>query len=144
MNKQKLQEQIETMREELAKMETELAESEKVELTKGEYQFHAHGGVNTNVYVWATKVGVTRATKELAEIASKNMVTRNKLEAYVHQIDPDWRDLGIGNKAYRIVKDKNEYFITWDETFRTLGSVYMSQSTAEQICKWLNDGKIKL
>lgn len=149
MNKQKLQEQIDTMREELAKMESKLAEFEKVELNQGEYLIWSHGDIDRISGVQefkndCTNSGATRTTKELAEIASKNMITRNRLEAYAHQIDPEWRDTGIGTVVYEIYSIGGYYKKYPHTNNRTLGAVYMSESTAEQICEWLNDGLISL
>lgn len=146
MNKEKLQQQIQTMESELAKMKVELEQSEKVKLIggKGYYIDEINPCYNFNSAGKSVENGLFRATKELAEIASKNMIQRNKLEAYAMQIDPEWRDVGTGRTTAHFIQKGEEYEVSWDFNVRVLGTVYMSKPTAETLCEWLNDGRIEL
>jgi len=92
----------------------------------------------------AVQRGAFRATKELAEIADKNMVVRNKLEAFAMQLDPEWRDEGIPNTAYHMLKGQSSYFTGCVQAVRAVGTVYMSKETAETICEKLNSEEITL
>ena len=144
MNKQKLQQNIEKMEAELQQMKLELEKCDKVKLEGGKYYINGYGHVEkydaTPVDI---KNGATRATRELAEIASKNMVARNKLEAYAMQLEPEWRDV-IGIPAYYIYKNKNIFMVGSFCEHRHIGCVYMSKQAAETLCEWLNDGRITL
>ena len=144
--KEQLKQNIEKMKAELAKMEAELEKSEKVELEKFNYGINGVGQISDKHYKseFNANAGMTRATKELAEIASKNMVSRNKLEAYAMQLEPEWRD--VFNISYFIYYDliNNMYSVGSHNGVRHIGNVYMSKQTAETICQWLNEGRITL
>jgi len=137
MHKKQLEQNIKNMEAELAKMKEELARSEKIEI---EYQPHRMvlPSVSTTQEA-STQLGFNRATKELAEIASKNMIARNKLEAYAHQIQGN----SDGSYGIYIIPSSGKYSYTENQLNFT-GSVRMYLSTAQQICEWLNDGRISL
>ena len=134
---------ITTMEGVLARMEAELENCGEVELKKGHISLNGNGDIDysdsSKSYV---KNGATRATKELAEIASQNMVARNKLEAYAMQLDPEYKYIE-GEFYSSIYKYKGEY--NYDECKDDyIGSPKMSKQTAITLCEWLNDGRISL
>ena len=145
MKKEQLEQNIENMKAELAKMEKQLADSDTVELVPQRWKASEDGNpIGTGVANKRfTSLGLTRSTKELAGIASKNMVTRNKLEAYAMQIDPAHR-VTDNSCQYYISPYMGRFIVLSNESYRSLGTVYMSESTAQQICEWLNDGRITL
>jgi len=140
-----LEEQIKIAEDALTKMREELKQNKKLELTTSAYRIWGDGNITENFNVSNyTSAGATRATKKLAEIASKNMVTRNRLEAYAMQIDPEWKDV-IGQISYYIFTDDSQKFDFGSTTYtRQVGCVHMSKETAEIICKALNAGEIEL
>ncbi len=140
-----LEEQIQIAENALLNMKEELKQSKKLELTANAYKIWGDGSFienfNTSDY---TEVGATRATKKLAEIASKNMVIRNKLEAYAMQIDPEWRD-EIGIRSYYIyINHNNHYDYSYSTHTRSMGTVFMPEEIAIKICGALNNGDITL
>ena len=135
LTKQDIQDVIDKME----KLKSELEQSEKCELAEGVYCITTGGNLST---IWGTSNiinGATRVTKELAERASKNMVQRNRLEAWVHQIQGD----GEGDSFISKFNDDHVLGKTVNGR-RTLGAVYMKQETAEWICDRLNDGRVTL
>ena len=101
--------------------------------------------VEEQEYMYITKAGRRRATKELAEICAKNSKTRDLLEAYAHHLDPKWRDKGVGTSAWYISQNsQREYGRYHQYSGRCIGLVYMSGDTAEQICEALNNKEITL
>ena len=123
----------------LADVRKYIEEDEKCELTADGYYFNIASTVSKFTSHSNIKYGGTRATKELAEIASKNMTTRNRLEAWVHQIQGDNRGkyfINLHNDKYEIAHIAEYYNIQ--------GTVYMTEDTAEWICERLNDGRIVL
>ena len=140
METEQLKQNIENMKKELAKMEAELAESEKVELKDGGWYIDTFGNIYCIQSIRkAIDNGGTRATKELAEIASKNMVTRNKLEAYVHQIQ------GYDGGEYTISSRDGDYEVySRVEKRYPLCTVFMERDTAKKIVQYLRDGRITL
>ena len=89
-----------------------------------------------------TKSGRRRATKELAERTAKASKTRDLLEAYRDYLEPEWKD-DKASEVFYIYK-KGNYRTDSDWTCRTIGTVYMSEDTAEQIVDALNKGEITL
>ena len=139
MNKEKLQQDIEEMKAKLAEMETELGD--KLELKKGSYLPTLSGDIALDDRWWdddAVQCGATRATKELAEIASKNMLARNRLEAWVHQYQKD--DVG----DYIIYLDDDNKYDKSPDNMPIIGAVHMKRDTAEWICDKLNNKRITL
>ena len=137
----KQEEDILEIRAELAKMEAELEKSEKVELEGGSFFFDTIGTINCrkDTHIIPRQFGAERATKELAEIASKNMVARNKLEAWVAQIQGN----SEGTYSIYLLLSNNKYSYI-ENHLNFTGSVRMYKSTAETLCQWLNEGRITL
>lgn len=147
MNKKALEQSIKDMKVKLQEMEAELKDS-KLELVGGE-GYVLQGGdkpwARPNAGLAYLQRGAFRATKELAEIADKNMVARNKLEAYAMQIDPEWRENFDGETWNNIIMRSihGKYDVMQDLNKR-LGCVYMSNQTARKLCDALNAGEINL
>ena len=143
MTNEEIKQEIETAEAHIDKLEKKLLGSKKLELKYELYCYNLHITANTpekgiKVEGWRTH-GATRATKELAEIATKNMVTRNKLEAWVHERQGD------GEGYWRIQISEGYYkAVSWDSMSKIIGAVYMKKETAEWICERLNDGRISL
>ncbi len=139
-----LQEQIQIAEDALLKMKEEFKQSEKLELLHVGRTIYTDGDIGISCTAKQRLNGATRATRELAEIASNNMITRNRLEAYCHQLEPEWRD-NIGQKSYYLYVDESgAYSIGSTVYIRQTGTVHMSHKTAEIICKKLNTGEIEL
>ena len=118
-----------------------LLEPAILELEDDDYCLYISGGVVTKKEYLShfLKAGCARKTRELAELASKNMTTRNRLEAWVHQMQ------GNGKGYYHIQHSEGYYKLTSSDSFSiNLGSVRMEKETAEWITTLLNDGRIIL
>lgn len=147
MNKEQLKQNIERMEAELAEMKAKLENSEKFKLEKGKYFLNGNGTISTPAgIINEHNNGATRTTKELAEIASKNMVARNKLEAYVMQLEPEWRAdwNNYSQHKYYIYVFKGVFHYASMILNNLIGTVFMSKQTAETLCQWLNEGRITL
>lgn len=122
------------------RQDVQLKQHNKLELKGGSgYYISSTFGVDSTSLAHKETVtrGAFRATKELAKIADKNMVTRNRLEAYVHQIQGD------GEGRYTMFHNGSAYCIG-KLGLKYLGTVYMKEKTAEILCKALNAGEIEL
>ena len=75
-------------------------------------------------------------------MASKNMLTRNRLEAWVHQIQGNHND--ILKYSIKLVRDRYSPKVSVDDAENIIGAVYMKKETAEWICERLHDGRITL
>jgi len=146
---------METLQEKINRLETELNEAR--EQLKNEDVFRlkeyddgyryivcGDGEIDDHGSKKYTIQGRRRATIELAEICRDNSRKRDLLEAYAHQIDPEWRDGGIDTEAWCIREVGKGRYGTYFQYLRILGAVYMRKETAEKICKALNDGVITL
>ena len=134
-----LKENIAKIEAELVEMKKQLEDNEKYELTANGWHISSRGTIqNFSAAHTVLSKGCIRGTKELAEIASRNMVTRNILEAWVHQIQGD------GDGFYTIYKNGKGTYIIYEDTYPLLGAVYMKEETAKWICERLNDRRIKL
>ena len=143
MTNEEIKQEIETAKAQLDKLEEKLLRRKKLELNKACYYKFGHYGevLSTEQFINynTIKLGFGRETKELAEVASKNMITRNRLEAWIHERQGD------GEGYWRIQISEGYYkAVSWDSMSKILGAVYMSQETAEWICESLNDGRISL
>ena len=140
-----LKENIARMEQELADMKKQLEQQDKLELKGGDgWEIYATMPINKFRREKSSSVvkrGAFRATRELAEIADKNMVARNRLEAYVHQIQGDGEGLTyiLYNRYMKKYMNGIEYAI-----HKKIGTVYMQKETAEILCSALNNGKIEL
>ena len=120
---------------------------EKLELTEGSYLFTLSGEIKSDDRWWTNvtvQAGATRQTPELAEIASKNMIERNRLEAWVMEREPEWSDDRYDQLSYILLVNEQGYHISSNISSRYLSAIYMSKETAEWICERLNDGRIVL
>ena len=108
MTNEDIKQEIEIAKAQLDKLKEKLLINEKLELKCNNYYINGDGYVSwVNISEKSSRLGGTRATKELAEIASKNMVTRNKLEAWVHERQGD----STGSKIINRISD-GEYIAT--------------------------------
>ena len=117
-----------------------LLEPAILELEDDDYCLYISGGVVTKKEYLShfLKAGCARKTRELAELASKNMTTRNRLEAWVHQIQ------GNSEGTYFISKFNTAHNLGNALGAKTIGAVYMQHSTAEWLIERLNSGAIVL
>jgi len=127
---------METLQEKINRLETELNEAR--EQLKNEdvfrlkeykdgcnYVVFGDGRIDDYFGKESTKQGRRRATKELAEICRDNSRKRDLLEAYAYQIDPEWRDGGVGTEAWLVSEVNIGYYNTYIDSTRILGAVYM-------------------
>jgi len=131
---------------EIEQLEKQLKECDKLKLVEG-YCF----GIDTifdehqerNV-----QNGRCYPTKELAEIAMKNSNTRNKLEAYSREIDPDWREcwdrVQLNNYYIWLHVESGRYRVENTKYTKQLGTVYMSRKAAERTADDLNNKEITI
>ena len=140
MTNREIKQEIETAKAHIDKLEKKLLNKGTTELKTCNYKTLLNGTVSyTNNPEFQNKYGSNRKSQELAELASKNMVTRNRLEAWVHE-----RQGNDEGKYY--IEYKNSRYNATDIGYfgKKIGTVYMSQETAEWICERLNDGRISL
>ena len=141
MTNEEIKQEIETVKAQLDKLEKKLIDNKKLELTYNRSYFRLKSNgviVSDNCMESEAKAGATRATRKLAEVASNNMVTRNRLEAWVHERQ--------GNREGDsfLQKDNKGNYVYDNAPYFTIGAVYMLDKTAEWICERLNDGRISL
>lgn len=91
--------------------------------------------------------GAYRKTEELAQRASDAMRARNRLEELVHWLEPDWKpDWNDDNQGKYYVYYSYSFGlfdIGCKNTFRGIGTVYMSEQTARKIRNALNNGELE-
>ena len=93
-----------------------------------------------------------RDTKEQAKQAQQREMKTNRLEARAlkiqAKIDPNWKVdwSNMFQEKYFITFDysDNQYYKSVFITCRQIGTVYMSEETAEQLVEELNSGRYKL
>ena len=119
-------------------------EKEKIELACGEYMFNIYGYVKVHNVKACSPCGTVRQTKEQAEIASQAMLRRNKLSALAETVGSGEKEYDVYDYNYCVYYEKNT---TWKFRSASLYSpceVYMTQETAEAVCRVLNEGLFKL
>ncbi len=119
--------------------------------TKGSYRITAHG---TIVHAYPKTVpdniheGRVYNTQTQAKHAYKSIRACQILNAYVAEFAPDWRaDWGDSYQTKAFIYSNHhtdEWFIGKDYTHQSFSIVYMPKETAEQLCKDLNNGIVKL
>ena len=149
-----LKQNIARMEQELADMKRQLEEQKKKKKRKWEMKPASWFINQVEDYVQelpheyiasGQKIGLKRHTKELAELSAKRMKQANLLEYWAMVIDPEWRDEGVGTKAWYIFHTSGGiYTVDWHNSARHLGQVYMSEKAAREICEALNDGELVL
>ncbi len=112
-----------------------------------EFVVHNYGEIITVKSSGYTKAGRRRATKELAERCAEASKIRDLLEAWRDYLEPDyvatdWNNIHI-NKYYIYMID-GKYFVGYAFNTKSLGTVYMGETTAHKICDALNNGDISL
>ena len=94
------------------------------------------------------KFGMKYHTEELAEKARDEMREANLLRYWASVIDPEWKADWNNYRQYRyyVYYDfrLNKYLKSWNDGFKRLGLVYMSEKTAKKICDALNKGELEL
>jgi hypothetical protein len=92
--------------------------------------------------------GMERQTKESAEKAYGKMITHNRLLAYVDEFGgdwvADWADEGQGKYFIRYLHRNDSWFVVWNWSYRSLGTVYMSEECAEGLVAKLQSGEVVL
>jgi hypothetical protein len=85
-------------------------------------------------------------TEAQAIYAYKSIRACQILNAYVAEFAPDWKaDWGDDGQAkYCVEYDQDVWYLNYTTIHRYMETVYMPKSTAEQLCKDLNDGVVKL
>ena len=147
MKNKLLVEAQEALKQAQDKVDELIKADETLELTEGSYLFTLSGEIKSDDRWWTNvtvQAGATRQTPELAEIASKNTIERNRLEAWVMEREPEWRDNRYDQLSYVLLINEQGYHISSNISSRYLGAIYMSKETAEWIVARLNDGRIVL
>lgn len=101
-----------------------------------------------DMYIEQEHSGLTRETKDQAERAAKKMRTFNRLLAYIDEFD----DADEENKNYCIHYNSDRKELSLDEYYccathiedKRLGSIYLSEEVAEELCRKLNSGEVVL
>ena len=130
---------IENVQKQIDELKAKLVKQDKLELlSEGEYLSVLNKTLNYR------QAGAIRATKELAEIASKRMIQANKLEAYASVLEPDyvWVEGDRFTSIYYCPKFKEYSTETTD--LISIGVPKMSKPTAEKLCELLNNEEINL
>ena len=131
---------------EIMQLEKQLKECDELKLVDG-YVSYYDGIIEKTDDINLIENGYCYPSPVLTEIADKNEVMRNKLEAYSRIIDPDWRECWDGvSKNWYLFQDveNGEYEIDCNYITKDLGKVHMSLKAATRIAKGLNSGEITL
>ena len=146
-----------TLEEKISNMEYTLAEL-KIKLCKqkesrwklpeyedgGTFSVYTNGKISSlNIDEALTKAGRRRATKELAERTAKASKERDLLEAYRDHLEPTWKD-SLNTDAWYLLFHSGKYKTAYRGEGRTIGAVYGSENTMQQIVEALNSGEITL
>ena len=138
----KMEEQVDKLKCEIASMKAKLKEQDKLKLKGGEgwYIHSVNGSYHAPLAHHRTvSRGAFRATKELAEQADAMMVKRNRLEAYVHQLQ------GNSEGEYSIYYiPQNAKYSYVANSLSFIGSVKMLESTAIKLSEALTTGEISI
>lgn len=145
MTNNPLKQDIERMKEELAKMEAMLEAEEKWNPKGGKYVVGSEGTVS----LCPTKCdgfGTAFSTKRQAEIAARLMRERNRIIQYVLEHAPEW--------DFEFVKGERRWFVFYDHNINKWGcthwryirtdTVIMPEWVAGKLAGDLNSGRVVL
>lgn len=118
--------------------------AEKWQPKGGEWFVNARGEIERLPTEQVTReFGVEYQTKEQAEKARNAMRKYNRLLAWLAENDDgwvaDWDNDDQEKWSVRYHHTSKSYETVYNYTIRSLGSVYMSQASAEKLRKLLND-----
>jgi len=146
----KLQNQIDEMKVKLSEMEAELAKSEEFKFEYAQDSTYVLLGTTiadgwNGVDQSRIKHGCYRKTAIGATQALKLNMQMNRLHAAAEQLS--------GLKEFEL--NRNNYYVYFDETNRRymwnnyqemnqIGTVWMTNTCAKELCELLNSGKLKL
>jgi len=150
MDKEQLQANIDIMKLEIAKMEAQMKESDKVVLEYKDCQLvinneivFSRGQCEANLLF-----ARYRDTKEQAEETILRELQANRIEALAKKLEPDWKADWNNNEQRKctILFDHvdEDYYHEELTLVQHIGVPCMSKQTAETICDYLNSGRYSL
>lgn len=89
--------------------------------------------------------GIHRETVDECVKAKDAIRTFNRLLAYRDEFDPDYEFTKGDDNCfvyYNILLSKYDYF--WQQNHKMVGTVYMSEEVARELCRKLNSGEVVL
>lgn len=91
-------------------------------------------------------LGVCRKTIELAKQAQLLSQQTMRLDELVKWLEPewkaDWEDSGQKKYYIHFSKTTGQFGVSWNTTYRLIGTVYMPTDPARKILDALNNGKL--
>lgn len=112
----------------------------------GDFYIDGGGAVHDGIagFTGYQNFGTEYPTKELAEKARDAMRVHNRLLAYVMEHAPDW-DNGEFDKRYVYFDHlQNRFMHTVSSSADSIGTVYMPEQVAKDLCEKLNNGIVNL
>lgn len=150
MNKQQLQQEIESLQKQLEEKQKALAAMpDKWEPKGGGYIIGSNGSIvgGMDNYMDCREFGAEYATFEQAEKAAKAMRAHNRLLAYVAEFAPNWcANWNQESPKFILAFDYTEklWVIRASIMERTAGAVFMPEHVAIELCHKLNSGEVEL
>lgn len=143
-----LEQNIERMEEELQEMREKLQASKVSEWEPegGKWYISGEGELFNGVSTRACRIfGTERKTKELAQKARDKMRVFKRLLAYVDEACGG-HDFKLNTENYHIYYSHSDgVWRTWyGKSSEGLGTVYMPEHVAKELCEKLNSGEVKL
>lgn len=137
MNKQQLQQEIESLQKKLEEKQKALAAIPDKWEPKG-WGYLDRAGLQCEC-----------AIRQRAEKTTKAMRSYNRLLAYVAEFAPDWEPNwkdGLEEKAYlsKSNADFGEWTVFVHNIYKAAGVVYMPVDVAIDLCRKLNSGEVEL
>lgn len=148
MNKQQLQQEIETLQKQLEEKQKALAAMPEKWEPNGGWCIDVEGDILTCDEGLFADFGNCFRSYEQAEKAAKAMRAHNRLLAYVAEFAPDWEpDWSDGEQGKSFVLFDNEskcWLASTAYRDSVAGAVYMPRRTAEELTSKLNSGEVEL
>ena len=91
-----------------------------------------------------SRLGLIRADSESAWVSARRNIRANRLEALAHMIGGAYEFDADARNYYIYFNNKGKACTWYSPDMVEPDKVYMSQETAEQVCKILNSGRYKL